>query len=65
MRDASYVLFNLVTIIALRGWIDNFIVKRAEAERLCNLPKIKLSQDWNQDLSFFYIRWPSWKGYSK
>ena len=30
MSDASYVLLNLVTIIALRGWTDNFLVKRAE-----------------------------------
>lgn len=61
------MLFNLVTIIALRGWLyySHFVVKKTEAERLCNLPKIKLSQGWNPDLSFFYIIWLSWKGYSK
>lgn len=50
------MLCNLVIIIAPRAWLyySHFIVKKVEAKKLCDLPKIKLSQGWNWNLSFFY-----------
>lgn len=43
--EVSSVLFHLV-IIALRAWLyySHFILEKVEAERVCNLPKIKSSQ---------------------